>query len=253
MNFSQIINELGEDRESYFNAVAPPIIQTSNFAFKTVEELRSAISDESKVNLYSRGNNPTVSILRKKLASLDGADDALVLSSGAAAVFLAVFANVKQGDHVICVSKPYSWTDKLLTGILPRFGITTTMVDGTRVENFESAILPNTKLIFLESPNTFTFELQDLQAVADLAKSRGIITMIDNSYCSPLYQQPIRMGIDLSIQTATKYLGGHSDVVAGAVITSAELMEKIYPVFLLNGGILPVSYTHLTLPTTPYV
>lgn len=217
MDLSYIINELGEDRESYFGAVAPPIIQTSNFAFKNVALLREAMMDEFGVNLYSRGNNPTVTILRKKLAALDHAEDALVLSSGVAAVFLAVFANVKQGDHIVSVAKPYSWTDKLFKNLLPRLGVTTTFVDGTRIENFEQAIQPNTKIIFLESPNSFTFELQDLEAVAQLAKSKQLLTIIDNSYCSPLYQRPIDFGIDISIQTATKYLGGHSDVIAGVI------------------------------------
>ncbi len=236
MNLSEIINELGEEREDYFNAIAPPIIQTSNFAFKEVAQLREAITNEFNVNLYSRGNNPTVSILRKKLAALDGAEDALVLSSGVAAIFLAVFANVKQGDHIVCVSKPYSWTDRLMTSLLPRFGVTATMVDGTRGENFEAAILPNTKIIFLESPNTFTFELQDLEAVARLAKSRGIITMIDNSYCSPLYQKPIEFGIDIALQTATKYLGGHSDVVAGVICGTEKMIGKIFRSEMLTIG-----------------
>ncbi|MBK9731939.1 MAG: aminotransferase class I/II-fold pyridoxal phosphate-dependent enzyme [Chitinophagaceae bacterium] len=236
MDLSYIINELGEDRESYFGAVAPPIIQTSNFAFKNVALLREAMMDEFGVNLYSRGNNPTVTILRKKLAALDHAEDALVLSSGVAAVFLAVFANVKQGDHIVSVAKPYSWTDKLFKNLLPRLGVTTTFVDGTRIENFEQAIQPNTKIIFLESPNSFTFELQDLEAVAQLAKSKQLLTIIDNSYCSPLYQRPIDFGIDISIQTATKYLGGHSDVIAGVIAGKKEMIEKIFRSDLLTVG-----------------
>jgi len=236
MNLSEILNELGEEREEYFNAIAPPIMQTSNFAFKEVSQLREALRDEFKVNLYSRGNNPTITILRKKLAALDGAQDCLVLSSGVAAIFLAVFANVKQGDHIVSVSKPYSWTEKLFTNLLPRFGVTATMVDGTRIENFERAILPNTKIIFLESPNTFTFELQDLKAVSDLAKKHGIITMCDNSYCSPLYQKPIEFGIDICLQTATKYLGGHSDTVAGVICGSEKMIGKIFRSEMLNVG-----------------
>lgn len=236
MDLSYILNQLGEEREQYFNAVAPPIIQTSNFAFDTVEALREGISDEFESTLYSRGNNPTLDILRKKLAALDGAEDALVFSSGVAAVTVPVIANVKQGDHVICVHKPYSWTNKLFNDLLPRFGVTTTMIDGTRMENFEKAIQSNTKLIFLESPNTFTFELQDIEAVVKLAKSKNILTMIDNSYCSPLYQQPVKMGIDLSMQTATKYIGGHSDTVAGVVSGSREMIKKIYVADFLNIG-----------------
>jgi cystathionine beta-lyase len=236
MDLSQIINELGEDRESYFGAVAPPIIQTSNFAFKNVAQLREAMQDEFAVDLYSRGNNPTVTILRKKIAALDNAEDALVLSSGVAAVFLAVFANVKQGDHIVSVAKPYSWTDKLFNVLLPRFGVTATMIDGTNIENFERAIQPNTKIIFLESPNSFTFELQDLEAVARLAKSKRLLTIIDNSYCSPLYQRPLNFGIDISVQTATKYLGGHSDVIAGVIAGKKEMIEKIFRSDLLTVG-----------------
>lgn len=240
MDLSHIINELGEDRHEYFGAVAPPVIQTSNFAFEKVAHLRKAMLDEFGVNLYSRGNNPTVTILRKKLAALDGAEDALVLSSGVAAVFLAVFANVSQGDHIVSVAKPYSWTDKLFSVILPRFGVTTTYVDGTRTENFEEAIQPNTRIIYLESPNSFTFELQDLASVSQLAKSKGILTMIDNSYCSPLYQRPLDFGIDLSIQTATKYLGGHSDVIAGVIAGTSDMIRKMFLSELLTvGSIIP--------------
>lgn len=236
MDLSYIINQLGEDRQDYFNAVAPPIIQTSNFAYPTVEQLREAMSDEFTHTIYSRGKNPTLDILRQKLAALDGAEDSLVFSSGVAAIFHAVFANVKQGNHIVSVAKPYSWTVKLFNDLLPRFGVTATMIDGTKVENFEKAIRPNTKVIYLESPNTFTFELQDLEAVAKLAKSKGIVTMIDNSYCSPLYQQPYAMGIDIAIQTATKYLGGHSDVVAGVISGSKEMMRKIFVADFLNVG-----------------
>ncbi len=236
MDLSYILNILGEDREGYFNAVAPPIMQTSNFAFDTIEDLRKALQDEASTHLYTRGVNPTIEILRKKIAALDGAEDALIFSSGVAAVFMAVMPNVNAGDHIVSVAKPYSWTTKLFNNLLPRFNVNTTMIDGTRIENFENAIRPNTKLIFLESPNTMTYELQDLRAVAKLAKSRGIITVIDNSYCSPLYQKPIEMGIDLSMQTATKYTGGHSDTVAGTLSGSREMIDKIFRSDFLNVG-----------------
>jgi len=228
MDISYILNELGEERENYFNAVSPPIIQSSNFAFKTVKEFRNALADEFYADLYSRGNNPTLNILRKKLAALDGAEDALVFSSGVACISVPILALLQQGDHVVSVENPYSWTVKLFKDMLPKFGITTTFIDGTDIENFKDAIKPETKLIYLESPNTFSYELQDLKAVAALAKSKGIMTMIDNSYCSPLYQRPIELGIDLSAQTATKYIGGHSDVVAGVVTGKHELIKKIF-------------------------
>jgi len=236
LDISYIINQLAEERENYFNAVVPPIYQTSNFAFKDVQALRTALQDESKTFLYSRGNNPTLDILEKKLAALDGAEDALVFSSGVAAISIPVIALLKSDDHVICVAKPYSWTNKLFTNLLPRYGVTCTFVDGTSIGNFENAIQPDTKLIFLESPNTFTYELQDLKAVAALAKSKNILTMIDNSYCTPLSQKPIEMGIDLSMQTMTKYIGGHSDAVGGVVSGSKALIKKIFEADYLNIG-----------------
>jgi cystathionine beta-lyase/cystathionine gamma-synthase len=236
VDLSYIINKLAEEREQYFNAVAPPVIQTSNFAFNTVASLREALADESEVYLYSRGNNPTIEILQQKLAALDGAEAALVFASGVAAIAIPVVANVKSGDHIICVAQPYSWTNKLFTNLLPRFGVTCTMVDGRQTANFENAIQPNTRLIFLESPNTFTYELQDLAAVASLAKAKNILTMIDNSYCTPLSQKPIEMGIDLSMQTMTKYIGGHSDAVGGVVSGSKEMIKKIFAADFLNIG-----------------
>ena len=237
MDISYIINELGEERENYFNAVAPPIIQTSNFIFEKVEDLRRAFEDEMSGYLYSRGINPTVDILRKKMAALDGAEDALILNSGASAIFAAVFANVKSGDHIVSVHKPYTWAWKMFDNILPRFGVTTTYVDGTKIENFERAILPNTSVIYLESPNSLTYELQDLQAVAELAKSESITTIIDNSYCSPVYQKPIELGIDIAMQTATKYIGGHSDTVGGVLCGTKTMMKKIFDSEYLNMGI----------------
>src|SRR6187402_3189418 len=158
MDISQIINELGEERENYFNAVSPPIAQTSNFVFKTVTDLSKAFEDEMGGYLYSRGLNPTVEILRKKLAALDGAEDCLVFNSGAAAIFAAVLANVKAGDHIVSVERPYTWAQRMFDQILPRFGVTTSYIDGTRIENFERAILPNTRVIYLESPNSWDFK-----------------------------------------------------------------------------------------------
>ena len=134
---TQILNELGENREDYFNAIAPPIIQTSNFAFKKVADLRKAFEDESSTFLYSRGQNPTVQILAEKMAALDGAEDCLVFNSGASAIFTAVIANIKSGDHIVSVSKPYTWAQKMFDNILPRFNVTVTYVDGRKIENFE--------------------------------------------------------------------------------------------------------------------
>jgi cystathionine beta-lyase/cystathionine gamma-synthase len=236
MDLSYIINELGEERENYFNAVSPPIMQTSNFAFKKVDDMRKAFENEYSAFLYSRGLNPTVKILSRKLAALDSADDCLVFNSGAAAIFAAVLANVKSGDNIVSVDKPYTWAQKMFNDILPRFDVTTTYIDGRDIINFERAILPNTSLIYLESPNSWDFAIQDLQAVAELARAENITTICDNSYCTPLYQRPAEYGIDLVLQSATKYISGHSDVVAGVLCGSKPMIEKIFNSEYMNIG-----------------
>ena len=236
MELSFILNELGEERGNYFNAVSPPIIQSSNFTFKTIADLRSAMANEFDSNIYSRGQNPTLNILRKKLAALDGAENALVFSSGVAAITIPILSLLKTGDHVIVVENAYNWTENLFKNFLPKYGITTTFVDGKDIKNFENAINAETKLILLESPSTLVYELQDIKKVAVLAKKHGIITLMDNSYCSPLYQQPISLGIDLVAQSATKYIGGHSDVIAGVLTGSNALISKIFDNEYMNLG-----------------
>jgi len=236
MDISFILNELGEDRENYFNAIAPPIIQTSNFRVNTVDQLKKLAEDEYTGYYYSRGLNPTVDILRKKLAALDGAEDCLVFNSGAAAIFASVLANVKSGDHIVSVDKPYTWAQRTFDIILPRFGVSTTYIDGKDIENFERAILPNTTLIYLESPNSWDFQLQDIGAVAELARAENITTIIDNSYCTPLHQRPIEMGIDIAMQTATKYISGHSDTLGGILTGTSAMIKKIFESEYLNVG-----------------
>ncbi|HQV86569.1 MAG TPA: PLP-dependent transferase [Chitinophagaceae bacterium] len=236
MDISQIINELGEDREYYFNAVAPPIMQTSNFAFNKVADLSKAFENEMGGYLYSRGLNPTVDILRKKLAALDGAEDCLVFNNGAAAIFAGIFANLKYGDHIVSVKAPYTWVQRMFDVILPRFGVTATYINGGKIENWEKATQPNTTFYYLESPNSWDFAIQPIKEVAALAKSRGIITLIDNSYCTPLYQKPVEMGIDIAMQTATKYIGGHSDTLGGVLCGSHAMMKKIFDSEYLNIG-----------------
>lgn len=235
-DLSFILNELGEERENYFNAIAAPIIQTSNFAFKTVDELAGTLEDEMSGYLYSRGLNPTVEILRKKLAALDGAEDCLVFNSGASAIFSSILANVKAGDHVVSVRAPYTWAQRMFDVVLPRFNVTTSYIDGSKIENWEQATRPDTTLYYLESPNSWDFSVQDLMAVSALAKSKNITTIIDNSYCTPLHQRPIKMGIDLALQTATKYIGGHSDVLGGVLSGSHEHIKKIFDSEYLNTG-----------------
>jgi cystathionine beta-lyase/cystathionine gamma-synthase len=239
LDLSYILNHLGEERETYRGAVSPPIFQSSIFAFETVDKFRQGFKDEFRRTTYTRGNNPTVEILRKKVAALEGAEDCLMFGSGAGAISAAVMASVSAGGHVICVQRPYSWTRSLLKDLLSRFGVTSTFIDGTDIANVEKALKPETKLIVLESPNSMTFEMQDLSAIAALAKPRGIRTLCDNSYASPLNQSPIALGIDMVAHSATKYLNGHSDVVAGALCSSEDIIRAVFKgPFMTSGAIL---------------
>ena len=238
-DISFIINHLGEEREKYFNAITPPLFETSNFAFRNVDEMKKAIADEKSSYIYSRGNNPTVDILCRKIAALEETEEALAFSSGMAAISSAVISFVKTGDHIVSVRNNYSWTNYLMTKFLPRFGIETTFVDGRDSGNFRKAIRSNTKIFYLESPNSLTFELQDIEAVAQIACENRITSMIDNSYSSPLTQSPASMGVDIILHSASKYLGGHSDVIAGMVCGSAANIRKIFEnEYLGLGGII---------------
>jgi cystathionine beta-lyase/cystathionine gamma-synthase len=239
MTLSDILIHLGEERERYFNAVAPPVVQSSNFVFESVAAMRAAFADELEHHVYTRGNNPTVEILRQKLAALEGTEDCLVFASGAAAIAAAILANVNGGDHIVCQQHPYSWTSTLLRKFLPRFGVEHTFVDGTDIENIRAALRPNTRVLYLESPNTLTFECQDLAACAELARGRGIVTVADNSYCSPIYQNPAALGIDIVVHSGTKYLNGHSDVVVGVLCAAQAIVRRIFESELMTlGGIL---------------
>jgi cystathionine beta-lyase len=225
---STILNQTGENRDQYQGSVSPPIFQTSNFCFPNMDVMRAALKNELSTPFYTRGFNPTAAVLREKLAALEGTEDALVLSSGSAAVACAVISQVKAGDHVLCVTKPYSWTNKLISQLLNRFGVEFTFADGKDADEFLQNIKPNTHLIYLESPNSLTFEQQDISAITQFAKNRNITTIIDNSYSSPLFQQPAKMGVDLIIHSATKYLNGHSDALGGVICGSKEKIQKIF-------------------------
>lgn len=225
---NSILFEEGEDHKRYFNAVAPPIIQSSNFLFDSVSDFKKAMSSEDTSHIYGRGNNPTVEMLSKKMAALEKTDAAIMVGSGASAMSLAVMSQVKSGDHVICVRSPYSWTSALLDNYLPRFGITCTYVNGDDLVEIENAVHANSTVLVLESPNSLTFAIQDIRACAHIARKHGLTSIIDNSYATPIFQQPAAMGIDIVIHSVSKYINGHSDVVSGAICSSEKIIRQIF-------------------------
>jgi cystathionine beta-lyase len=239
MALDDILMHHGEHREDYFQAVTPPVIQSSNFAFPTIEAFREAMSRPTEAIIYSRGNNPTVNILRQKMAALEGSEDALIFSTGTAAMAAAILSQVKAGDHIVCVQKPYAWTQHLLQHYLPRFGVETTFADGREVALLEAAIRRNTRVLYLESPNSLTFELQDIPACAALARKHGLVSIIDNSYATPLYQPAHQMGVDLVVYSGTKYLNGHSDAMVGVICGSRAHIAHIFQEeYMTLGGVI---------------
>lgn len=200
---------------------------SSMFTFPDVESMRQALICESSQPFYTRGSNPDFQILEAKMAALEGGEAALLFASGSAAIAAAICSQVSQGDHVVCIEKPYSWTGKLLHTWLARFGVSVTFVDGSENSVIQS-ITPKTKVLYLETPNSFTFEIQDIARLAALVKDKGIKVIVDNSYSTPLFQKPLELGADMVVHSATKYFSGHSDALGGILVCSAEDREVIF-------------------------
>lgn len=233
-----ILNHLGEDRSQWMQSGSPPIFMSSIFAYPDLKSMKEAIQKESMVPFYSRGTNPGLQLLEAKMAALEGGEACLLFASGSAAIAAAVCSQIKAGDHVLSVRKPYSWTSKLLSQYLSRFGVTSDFTEGT-TEAVRLALKPETRVLYLESPNSFTFEIQDIEALCRLVKPLGIKVIIDNSYATPIYQNPIQLGADIVVHTATKYLAGHSDALGGILVCSKEDREKIFAgEYMTIGGVM---------------
>ncbi len=237
MELDDIIFHLGEANGGGPQAGSPPIYQSSNFTFNTLEAMQEALAKEDEIPFYTRGTNPTVQLLSKKIAALEGTEEALVFASGSAAIGAAVLNFVKAGDHLLSMANPYSWSKKLFTTWLPNYGIETSFFQDT--ETFDGLIRDQTRVVYLESPNSWTFEEVDIPAIVSVCQERGILTILDNSYATPLLQQGASLGIDLTVHSATKYLNGHSDVVAGVVCGSQKHIRNIFSgSFMTLGGVI---------------
>ena len=222
MTKEDICAHYGDDYDRFLGAVTTPIYQTS--LLKHVEG--TGFGGKGGYS-YSRMRNPTIEVAEKKVAALELAEEGICFASGVAAISAACLHFVAEGDHVITLRNAYFPTRHLLGTYLKRFNISYTEVVGDKIEEFEAAIQPNTKLIMLESPTTYTFQLQDIRAIAELAKAKGIGTVLDNTWASPMYQNPIAMGIDIVVHAVSKYIGGHSDLVAGVLVSTQEICDQI--------------------------
>lgn len=217
-----------DEYQDQHGAVVPPIYQNSLFTFKDWDAIDQAFDHKADAYLYSRLMNPTVRIAEDKIAAICNGEKAKLCASGIAAITSAILHCVKAGDHILTISKIYGPTHTFINGYLAnKFNITATYLDGKEPKEFEEAIQENTSLIYLESPASLTMELQDIKAITKIAKAKGIKTVIDNTWASPIFQKPLDMGIDIEVHSASKYIGGHSDVVAGVIISSRTIMDQI--------------------------
>ena len=206
--------------------VSVPIVQTSTFAFDSAEHGAAIFAGENDGFLYTRLGNPTQEALECRLAALEGGEAALALASGMAACTTAVLTLCGSGDHVVSGDTLYGGTHQLFTHTLPRLGIAVAEVDATDPANFERAITPATKLLYVETPANPTLVLTDLPAVAAIARRRGIPLLVDNTFCTPVLQRPLELGADIVLHSATKYIGGHGDAIAGILVGSSEFITR---------------------------
>ncbi len=216
--FETLCAHYGEHRLAHGGAVAPPLYQTSTFLFPDAEAFDRRELPQSPYYSYTRAGNPTTALLEAKLAQLEHGTWARAFASGMGAITAAINAAVRSGDHIVCVAHCYSPTRRYLEQYLDRFNVTAAYVAGLEPADFEAALRPNTRLVYLESPTSGYCEILDVPAIAALARARGVLTLLDNSWATPYFQQPLDLGVDLVIHSATKYLSGHSDVLGGVII-----------------------------------
>jgi cystathionine beta-lyase/cystathionine gamma-synthase len=225
----------GTDLSRKNGPLSTPIYQTSTFEVAdNQQQLRATGTDK----FYTRYGNPTHTVAEAAIAELEGADAALLFASGMAAITTSIFALLKSGDHIVAQRDIYGGAAKFLGTWLPRFGIETTFVDTNDLNQHASAVKPNTKLIYLESPTNPTLRIVDLKKIAALARKDGITTLVDATFATPINMRPAEAGIDLVMHSGTKYFGGHSDLICGVVAGRRDLIKKIHETRTTLGGIL---------------
>lgn len=235
-----ITSHYSEEYEHYYNAIVPPVFMNSLNVFNSIDEYYDSDKTDNHIYCYGRVQNPTVRITENKIAALEHGLGAYMFASGMAAATTAILSTCKAGGNVVCIRNAYGPLKTFLTGYCKEhMNISTTFVKGDDVGEFEAAVTDETELIILESPSSVVFSLQDIEGVVNIAKKHNAKTYIDNTYCTPIYQTPLDMGIDIVMHTASKYIGGHSDLIGGVLIVKdEELLKKIAQQRELLGGII---------------
>ena len=226
---------VGQDKFHKDTSVGVEIARTANFTFASTEEMKRWAEGKSTAYIYTRYGNPTLTIAEKKIAALEGAEDAVVAASGMAAISHALLSVLKAGDEVIATRQLYGGTYRMMRDVFPRLGIVVRHVEADLV-GIERLVNPRTKALYIETPTNPTLRLVDLRKAMAFAKEWDLISLIDNTFASPILQKPIEMGFDLVLHSATKYLAGHSDVIAGAAAGRKALIEEIRHMIIYLGG-----------------
>jgi cystathionine gamma-synthase len=228
----------GEDHFKYADAITTPIVQTSTFVFKSTDEIKQYTSKKLARYEYGRYGNPTQRAAEKKLADLEGAEDCLLLDCGMSAVTSTMLAFLEKGDHLVITDDAYGQTLKFCSAHLPRFGIDTTVVKMGDYGQMKKALRKSTRLVFSESPTNPYLNVIDLEAMREIRGQFEGVMVIDSTFATPFNQRPLEWGMDLVIHSATKYLGGHNDILGGAVLGSAELVDRVREYQRVTGSIL---------------
>jgi O-succinylhomoserine sulfhydrylase len=220
---------------SQYSEHAEALYLTSSFVFTNAEQAAKRFSGEEDGNVYSRFSNPTVTSFQERLAVLEGGEACLATASGMSAILMLVMSFCKAGDHIVASRGLFGATQQLLGNILPRFGVKTSFVSQTVTDDWEAAITPETRLFFLETPSNPLTEISDIAKLVEIARARGILTAVDNCFCTPVLQRPLEFGIDIVMHSATKFLDGQGRVLGGAVVTTKERVEEMLK-FMRSAG-----------------
>jgi O-succinylhomoserine sulfhydrylase len=233
-DFDTLAIRAGTER-SQFGEHSEALFLTSSFVFENAAQAAARFSGEEEGNVYARFSNPTVTMMQKRLAALEGGEACVATSSGMSAILSLVMGTMKAGEHVVATNGLFGATQQLFGGILSKFGVETTFVPASDLDAFRSAVRPNTRLVFVETPSNPLTEIVDIAAVAEIARSVGALLAVDNCFCTPALQLPLALGADVVVHSATKYLDGQGRVLGGAVVGSKPVMEEVFK-FLRTAG-----------------
>lgn len=228
-----------KEEGDYSVPVVEPIYSSLIFEFTNVKDFAKAIKSEKDYYIYMRGNNPNAVSLAKKISEIENAEETLIVSSGMSAIAMSIFTFLRSDSHVLCTFSPYSWTFRILNKYLRKFHIRTTIFYPNDIENLPDLIRENTLLIYIESPSSMFFEVFDISKISSIAKSANIKVIVDNSYATGIYQKPLKLGADVVVNSLSKHINGHDDVILGSISSSHEIIEKIFYEELMMIGSVP--------------